>query len=216
MRNNLPRREFLVSAPLAAAGMAAAGSAAGAPPDSAGEQNEDVVREAPRDTPVVHECDLCVVGGSCTGVFAAVAAARLGARVAIIELNGFFGGVATASLVNLWHSLCDLKREEQIVGGLTEEVIDRLRRVDAVSEHFRPAPGDGANHYELNPEVLKLELDHLVVEAGIRPFLHAMFVAPVAEDGRFPSRRSCREGPRTCSSREGTSMPTKERSAPCG
>ena len=42
--------------------------------------------------------DLVVVGGSCTGVFAAVRAARLGLRVAILEKNNCFGGVATAGL----------------------------------------------------------------------------------------------------------------------
>jgi hypothetical protein len=35
--------------------------------------------------PVVKEVDICVLGGSCTGVFAAVQAARLGAKVAIVE-----------------------------------------------------------------------------------------------------------------------------------
>jgi heterodisulfide reductase subunit A-like polyferredoxin len=54
------------------------------------------IREEARDIPVVEQCDICVVGGSCTGVFAAVAA-RLGAEVAIIEQNGFFGGVATSA-----------------------------------------------------------------------------------------------------------------------
>lgn len=181
MSSEIARREFFVSAPWAVAGVVSAGAAAAQenPP------NAKVVREPPRDTPVVHECDVCVIGGSCTGVFAAVAAARLGAKVAIVEHNGFFGGVATASLVNIWHSLWDLRRENKIVGGLTEEVIDRLRRVHAVTEHFRSAPGKGSNHYELNSEVLKFELDHLVVEAAIRPFLHTMFVCPVVEDGRM-------------------------------
>ena len=41
--------------------------------------------------------------------FAAVAAARLGARVALVENLGMFGGVATASLVNIWHSTFDTK-----------------------------------------------------------------------------------------------------------
>ena len=58
-----------------------------------------VIYEKARETPVVHECDLCVIGGSCTGLFAAVRAARLGASVALVENNGFFGGVATAGLV---------------------------------------------------------------------------------------------------------------------
>ncbi|MDP6547162.1 MAG: FAD-dependent oxidoreductase, partial [Phycisphaerae bacterium] len=103
-----------------------------------------------------------------------VAAARLGAKVALIESNGFFGGVATASLVNIWHSLADLKRKNQIIGGLTSEVIDRLRRKDAI-----------AGRYALNTEMLKLELDDMVTKAGIRPFLHALFVAPIVAGGRM-------------------------------
>lgn len=192
MHENWSRRELLRAASIG--GVGALLSASGASSEgrafepgsstTGGEAGEKgTIQEPPRRTPVAMECDVCVIGGSATGVFAAAAAARLGAKVAIVELNGFFGGVATAGLVNLWHSLYDLRRENQIISGLTEEVIDRLRRVDAVSEHFRTAPGGGSNHYEFHPEVLKLELDHLVVEAGIRPFLHTMFVSPVAKDG---------------------------------
>ena len=47
----------------------------------------DAIREQPRDIPVVQACDVCVLGGSCTGVFAAVRAAQLGGRVALIEEN---------------------------------------------------------------------------------------------------------------------------------
>ena len=62
------------------------------------------VHEPARDVPVADEVDVLVVGGSATGVFAAVAAARLGARVAVIERQGFFGGTATAGLVAIWLS----------------------------------------------------------------------------------------------------------------
>ena len=41
------------------------------------------IREPARDLPVAGEFDICVVGGSCTGAFAALSAARLGARVAV-------------------------------------------------------------------------------------------------------------------------------------
>ncbi len=177
VENDLRRREFLATVPWGAAGLAAATGTLRGRDAGAASEAEPVVTEPARNTPVVHECDVCVVGGSCTGVFAAVAAARLGAKVALIELNGFFGGVATASLVNRWHSLKDLPREHQIVGGLTEEVLDRLRQRDGVRAH--------RSDFDLNPELLKLELDRLVVEAGIRPFLHAMFVAPACEDGRM-------------------------------
>ncbi|NLB60693.1 MAG: FAD-dependent oxidoreductase, partial [Lentisphaerae bacterium] len=70
---------------------------------------QKTMMEPARATPIAHEADLCVVGGSCTGGFAAVRAARLGARVALIEQNGCFGGTATAGLVNVWHSLYDIE-----------------------------------------------------------------------------------------------------------
>jgi hypothetical protein len=171
----LPRREFFKTIPLAAAGTMACELAQADATTSSDNAPLGVVRESPRQTPVAHECDLCVIGGSVTGVAAAVAAARLGARVAIVELNGFFGGVATASLVNVWHSIKDLSGKQQIIGGLTTEIIERLQRRGAVLTR-KP-------NFLLNTEMLKLELDQLVLEAGVRPFLHAMFVAPVAKDG---------------------------------
>jgi len=141
----------------------------------------DTIREEARDIPIAETCDVCVLGGSCTGVFAAVRAAQLGARVCIVENNGFFGGVATAGLVNLWHSLYDTAGEQQIIAGLTLETIERLRKRNAVIERGAE-PGC---HYAFNPSELIVELDALVTENGIRPFLHARFVEPIAEEGRM-------------------------------
>ncbi|MBQ9779294.1 MAG: FAD-dependent oxidoreductase, partial [Clostridia bacterium] len=50
--------------------------------------------------PVRGEFDVAVVGGGPAGFIAAIAAARNGARVALIEHYGFLGGAATVSLVN--------------------------------------------------------------------------------------------------------------------
>ena len=141
----------------------------------------DPIREAPREVPVAADVDLCVVGGSCTGVFAAVRAARLGLKVAVVEGNGFFGGVATAGLVCIWHSTFDTQFKRQVIGGLTVETLERLRKRAAIRE-LRP-PNAHA-HYYLNTEELKIELDELVREAGLLPYLHARFAAPVLEDGR--------------------------------
>ena len=47
--------------------------------------------EPSRATKVIGDYDICVVGGSATGVFAAVRG-QLSARVAIIENNGFWRG----------------------------------------------------------------------------------------------------------------------------
>jgi hypothetical protein len=180
MTRSLPRRGFLKSTALAAAAGAAAGSrTAESARETASRAPSPVIRERPREVPVVADVDICVLGGSATGVFAAVAAARLGASVAIVEWNGFFGGVATASMVNVWHSMRDARDERQIIAGLTAELIERLDRRDAIIHR-----GTASKGVEFNSEEMKIELDRLVLEAKIRPFLHTLFVAPHREDGR--------------------------------
>jgi hypothetical protein len=140
------------------------------------------VVEPARALPVWHEADVCVLGGSCTGLFAAVRAARLGARVVVIEKDNCFGGVATTSQVNVWHSLRDTAGERQIIAGLTEEVMDRLDRRGVVKRHERDNPSRG---FTFNSEELKIELDEVAREAGLTICLHTFFAAPLLEDGRL-------------------------------
>jgi hypothetical protein len=143
-------------------------------------RDEDTIKEPERRTPVVRDVDICVVGGSCTGVFAAVRAARMGARVAIVEKQNCFGGVATAGAVNIWHSLEDTAGKRPIIGGLTLEVIERLKKRNAVT-----LTGRAVSAHRLNTEELKIELDELVVENGIIPFLHTVYASTVVEGARI-------------------------------
>ena len=135
------------------------------------------INEPAKKTPVIAEVDVVVVGGSCTGVFAAVRAARLGARVAIVEKQNCFGGVATVGLVSIWHTLDDEAREKKIISGMTEEIIDRLKIRDAVH-----VSENTFNTFHLNTEELKIELDELVVENRIEAFLHTYYVGPLVDD----------------------------------
>ncbi len=140
-----------------------------------------LISEKPKKTPVIHETDICVIGGSCTGVFAAVRAARLGAKVAIIEKQNSFGGVATQGLVNIWHSLMDSEYKYDVIGGLTREVIDRLAKRDAVMEK----PGSNHVGFYINTEELKIELDELVSKHNVKAYLHTLFVEPHLKDGKL-------------------------------
>lgn len=140
-----------------------------------------IVKEPARDIPVFYEADICVLGGSCTGVFAAVRAARLGAKVVIVEKQNAFGGVATSGLVNIWHSLYNTEFSKQIIAGLTWETIERLQRIGAVKEEQK----SHSVGYVLNTEELKIELDNLIVESGVKAYLHTMFVAPHVEEGEL-------------------------------
>jgi hypothetical protein len=139
------------------------------------------IQEKAKETPIFDEADICVLGGSCTGVFAAVRAARLGARVVIIEKQNAFGGVATSGLVNIWHTLMNTEFTQQIIAGLTQEMIERLERIGAVQREQK----SHSVGFVLNTEELKIELDRLVLESGVKPYLHTMFVAPHVEKGEL-------------------------------
>ena len=135
---------------------------------------EEKSRTSKDSLPLIDNFDICVLGGSCTGVFAAIRASRLGARVAIVEKQNAFGGVAASGLVNIWHSLYNTEKNQQIIAGLTYEVINRLDKREAVVY----AQKDKKSHFTLNTQELKIELDELVIESGVTPYLHTLFSEP--------------------------------------
>lgn len=148
--------------------------------------------EPSREIPVINEVDIVVVGGGCTGVFAAIRAARLGARVALIEASGAFGGAATNGFVCVWHTLYNTKFNKQIISGLTEEVIERMKRIPHGIKIMLPS--DDEKHifrkstyanYHLNTEELKIELDNMLTDAGVIPYLHTMYTAPYVNNGEL-------------------------------
>ena len=145
--------------------------------------------EVARSIPVIADVDICVLGGSCTGVSAAVRAARLGAKVAIVEQQNCFGGGATSGMVCIWHSLYDTEFKQQIIAGTTQEIIERLkRRKHGVVEKLCWTPPyrmDTIMTYWLNTEELKIELDEMIMEEGIKPYLHTFYAAPYLQDGKL-------------------------------
>lgn len=134
------------------------------------------ITEPSKQIPVILEADLCVIGGSCTGVFAAVQAARRGLSCCIVEKQNCFGGVATAGMVNVWHSLYSTDGRQQVIGGLTEEMERRLIDRGASVENTASAG------LRFNSEHLKIELDRLVQEHRIHPFLHTRYAGVTAEN----------------------------------
>lgn len=124
--------------------------------------------------------DLVVVGGGCTGVCAAVRAARQGLRVAIIEKNNCLGGVATSGLVNIWHSLFDVDGKEQIIGGVTDEVVRTLARDGYADLGKTPVTA-----IRFDPNAMKWALDQLVVGNGIRVFFHTFYSTLLMQENRI-------------------------------
>jgi hypothetical protein len=132
--------------------------------------------------------DVLVCGGGVAGTIAAVAAARNGARVLLVERYGFLGGNATAGAVaqfNSWQTT----NGRTVVAGLAQEVVERLRRYGAAGEHhsFVMSTGHKMDRVEYAPEVLKLVLDDMIIEAGVQPLLHASLLDVTPADRRVKS-----------------------------
>lgn len=138
----------------------------------------EYITEPAKQVPVRYEADVFVAGGSCTGVFAAVRAARLGARVVLVERQNMLGGTATSGLVNIWHSLKDTDYREQVIAGLTAEMTARLVRAGAAELKDDPSVA-----IRFDPNRLAYELDRLVSEEKITVCLHTLCVGVVSNDG---------------------------------
>lgn len=129
--------------------------------------------------------DVAVCGGGVAGTMAAIAAARRGASVVLVERYGFLGGNATAGAVaqfNSWQT----GNGRRVVAGLADEVVSRLSKYGGAGVHhtFVMSTGHRMDRIEYAPEVLKLVLDEMVVEAGVRPLLHASILGVTCQDAR--------------------------------
>lgn len=138
------------------------------------------VTEPARDLPVVAECDVAVLGGGTSGICAAVAAARLGASVVLVEHYGFLGGMATSSLVNIWHSFYGMDRKTKIIGGVPDDLIAGLKGFDAV---YNADAENETAHWVLDSEKCKFVCDDVVLASGVKLMLHTS-LAGVLRDGR--------------------------------
>jgi Glycine/D-amino acid oxidases (deaminating) len=72
--------------------------------------------------PMTEECDVLVAGGGIAGISAALAAARAGANVILLEKEFVLGGLATAGLVTIYLPLCD-GNGTQVSFGIAEELL---------------------------------------------------------------------------------------------
>jgi ribulose 1,5-bisphosphate synthetase/thiazole synthase len=131
------------------------------------------IAEAARNLDVVLETDVLIVGSGPGGLAAALAAARAGARTALIDRNGCFGGNITQVGVEgfAWY------RHEGTVDceGIGIELEQRARAMGATS------PEPQSLSQALDAEMFKWVADVLVQEAGITPLLHRLCVAPIME-----------------------------------
>jgi 2-polyprenyl-6-methoxyphenol hydroxylase-like FAD-dependent oxidoreductase len=153
------------------------GSFISAPPTNAA-----TLAEPARDVPVMASYDVVIAGGGIAGVAAAVAAARTGASVCLLEKACALGGLATLGNVTIWLPLCD-GMGRQVSAGLAEEMLklavaDLGRNYPAARFMGIPAgwqPGGAPEarqrdryQVEFNPGAYLLALETWLVGAGVK------------------------------------------------
>jgi hypothetical protein len=163
------------------------------------------ITETAREIPVVGHTDVLVVGGGPAGVTAAVAAARQGASVTLLERYNHLGGLASGGMVLV---LDDMVNGQEIsVAGLVSEYIERLEKIGLVKvppvhervrseemwnkwgrwgvfdfhSHGFPKPITYAAAFD--PDGWKRVSNDLVSEAGVNLRMHSWFSLPIVEDG---------------------------------
>lgn len=135
------------------------------------------------DPPVLWETDVLVVGAGSAGMTAALAAARTGASVALVERYGFPGGISTQVLDTFYGFFTPGARSDRVVGGIPWEIASRLVAMGAAFE--RPNSYGAGTGVTYDPNRLKVLWEMLALEAGVKPLYHALFTEPLMESERI-------------------------------
>lgn len=138
--------------------------------------------EPEKKIPVVAEPDVLVVGGGPAGIGAAVAAARCGASVLLVERYGFVGGNLTVAMVNPMFTFHDISGK-QVIRGVAGELVERLVSKTASPGHVTDLTFDNASMSPFDPEGMKLVLFELLQEAGVQLLLHTVVADAVTDGG---------------------------------
>ncbi len=133
--------------------------------------------------------DVIAAGGGVAGISAALAAARQGAQVLLLESSYILGGLATSGLVTIFLPLCD-GMGRQVSFGICEELI-RLSVRHTAEDRYPAAWFEEGPHsqrcekrfeVQFNPHLFALETERLLLENGVQ-ILYGTKVCGVKKHG---------------------------------
>lgn len=150
------------------------------------------MRKYTRSITLEEATDVVVVGSGPAGLAAAIAAARRGATVRLVEQYGFLGGNLTGGLVGPCMTSFSLDGKVQLIRGIFDEFV---RRMESLGGAVHPSQTVSGSPYSgfmtfgheavtpFDPEVAKRVSMEMALEAGVELLLHSMVVDTVVEDG---------------------------------
>lgn len=140
-------------------------------------------------TPIRSSCDVLVAGGGTAGIAAALAAARQGAAVTLVEPQAILGGLGTAGLVTIFLALCD-GYGHQVIYGIGEELFRLSIRHGCEANSYPRAWLEGGTTEErikqrfrvqFNPNLFAIDAEQLLREAGVTILYGARVCATATE-----------------------------------
>jgi hypothetical protein len=142
---------------------------------------QNTLTEPSRQTPVLGEYEVVVLGGGPAGIAAAVAAARAGRSTLLIERYGFLGGMGTAAGVT---NFCGLHANvhgdiRQVVHGVADDLLSRIDRLGGLNEPHHLFGKIVAQAYDT--AAYKIAADDLMVSAGVKVLFHALAAGVVMD-----------------------------------
>jgi hypothetical protein len=168
----------------------------------------DWMQEPAHDVRVAAEADVVVVGGGPAGQAAALAAARNGASVTLLERYNHLGGLASGGMVLVLDDMWDSHQQEISVRGICLEMIERMSAIglaeyprqqdwgtlpDSVRRwkrwgtydfHSKEKPHPICFAAAFDPDAWKRSSLEMVQQAGIELRLHSWFSRTLVEDGK--------------------------------
>ena len=137
--------------------------------------------------------DILVAGAGASGICAAIAAARSGKQVLLVEKSSMLGGTNTQSLV------CPLMGfhagSHQVVRGLAQEIVDRLAHRGGTLGHIPDPLGVTETITPIEPEILKqVYFEMLREEKRITLLLHSFLTDLHQEQGKIQSVTAVHKG----------------------
>jgi hypothetical protein len=128
--------------------------------------------EEKKELPVINT-DVVVAGGGVAGFAAAIAAARTGGKVILVESHSFLGGVATQAMMA---ALVAAKYAD----GISRELIDEMEKLGGAPSYTQSRAVDTI---PFDPECFKLASLELALKAGVHVLLYTQACDPIVING---------------------------------
>ncbi len=150
-----------------------------------------------KSLPIVAQPDVLVCGAGLAGIGAAVAAARGGARVLLLDRNGFAGGFFTAIIGSAFDGFVDERTGTPVVGGIVFEMLERMGVIQpGQGPHLRYNVNGDFSFVEMHPnrviprcdpERFKRAADAILLDAGVDLLYHTQVADILTNHGHIES-----------------------------